>query len=105
MKNFRLAPKNGWSDYPQNKEIVESIYSSFMPLVNEASWNYMNFTSESGMFEDDAENSVHLEFLEDGENLASLCISIKIPTSENAGFLEKTMNELESKYSLIRDES
>lgn len=105
MNNYQLTPKSNWVKFSKNIEVVESIYSLFMPLVNDGSWNYMNFTSESAIFEDEAGNWVALGLLEQDEEseierLDSLNVSIKVNESENKGFLETTMLDLAIKYGL-----
>lgn len=103
MNNYQLTPNTTWEQFSKNTEVVESIYSLFMPLVNDGSWNYMNFTSESAIFEDEGGNWVSLGLLVQAEEsqiekLDSLNVSIK--ESENKGFLETTMLDLAVKYEL-----
>jgi hypothetical protein len=105
MNNYQLTPKDGWEEFPKNVEVVESIYSLFIPLVNDGNWHYLNFTSDSGIFEDPAGNSVSLEFAKQSERteiekLESLNISIKDNDSSNKGFLETTMLDLAAEYGL-----
>ena len=101
MRIYKLTPINGWKGFPKNKEVGDILYSTFMPIVNEGAWSYMNYTTGTGMFEDDRGNSVFIEFQEGGEELQSLCVSIKISDSGEIGMIESTMIDLETKYSLV----
>jgi len=102
MRVYKLAPSNAWKDFPKNKEIGNIIYRSFMPYVNEGVWNYMNFTTNTAMFEDDLGNTLSLEFNDKGEEILSLSISISKTKNEDVSLLESTMNKLESDYNLVR---
>ena len=102
MRNYQLTPKAGWNSFNENRKVVDLIYSTFMPLVNEGAWNYMNFTSGTGTFEDENGNSVFLEFDESGEEIGSLSISIEPSEDRNLSMLEETINNLESKYDLMK---
>ena len=105
MNNYQLIPKDGWLKFSKNIEVTSYLYTLFMPLVNEGNWNYMNFTSDSGIFEDEVGNFVTLLYLEQDEEteierLESLNVSIKVTDCKSIGFLESTMVGLAAKYGL-----
>jgi hypothetical protein len=102
MRNYQLTPKTCWSSFTENPEVGDYIYSTLMPLVNEGSWNYMNYTSDTGIFEDEIGNSIFLEFDESGEEIRGLRISIKQIEGNKLSMLEKTIISLESKYNLMK---
>jgi len=102
MNKYQLAPESGWQSFSENNHLGEHIYSVFIPLVNDGSWHYMNFTVGTGIFEDEMGNTVYFEFVDDSEDIKTLSVSIKKSGLTTIGFLERTMLDIESKYALIR---
>lgn len=104
MNNYRLTPAQGWKNFSKHVELVEKIYSIFIPLVNKNDWHYLNFASDTGSFEDNTGNSVFIEFSEQTndeiEEILDLTVSIKPNNVQSVGLLESTMLDIVNKYQL-----
>ena len=104
MKNYQLIPTVGWEVFARNKELSECIYEKFMPLVNDNEWNYTNFTSDTGSFEDELGNCLVIEFENDFEKSedAILGLNINIVSANKVAqcFLERTMINIANEFEL-----
>lgn len=103
MGNRILSPFNGWKHDELNLAVSEAIYSAFSPLVNKKQMHYMNFTSASGIFEDEEGFSVNLEFnVSEGEEVEIEylnLLSYSFP-DDKSSFMLETMLQIEQEFNL-----
>ncbi|GAB5524155.1 MAG: hypothetical protein Roseis2KO_20270 [Roseivirga sp.] len=52
----QFIPENGWIAFNHHHELIDLIFNSFIPLVNESSWHYLNLVAGTSSFEDDKGN-------------------------------------------------
>ena len=77
--SFELTPKSGWANYEKHRELVDFLFSEYNSSLHTIGWKYMNFTSDSSLFEDPNGNTICLIF----SNPDSLIISsIQISSSQ-----------------------
>ncbi|WP_395343797.1 hypothetical protein PN836_004210 [Ningiella sp. W23] len=110
MTNYYISPKKGWLPDQANNDLVEYLYAKLMPFVNSGNWNYYNFVSNQGWFEQEGCGSLFVEFMsldnEEGEIgfIKSLTFKLTNPNS----IIHEEMVQISNKYWLnwsIADDS
>ena len=101
MTHFHLLPKKGWENYSMHKELTKFIYSTFGQFLRERDWNYMNLTSDTGIFEDEEGNYLYIEFethkKKHTETITKLIVSIEVPND----FFNEKIALLQEKFELV----
>lgn len=104
-----FTPTKGWHKYNDHIKLIDFIYETLIPLVNKQEWSYMNFTSGSGIFEDQYGNVLILEFqkskVDFSDQISSIIFShlnLEMSTSET---MIHILELLQSKYGLVKSVS
>ncbi len=71
---FELKPEKGWEFFTRHKDLTDLVFGTFIPLVNQQDWSYMNPVKNTSMFEDTYGNLLTLIYI-DQERLAEIHFS------------------------------
>lgn len=96
---YELAPSTDWLDFDKNEQVTKLLFDSLMPSVKKGLLSYLNFTSETGMFEEDSGNSLCVTFVVSKKVEKIQSIDICLNTE---GIISQTAHELESTFGLFR---
>ncbi len=96
---YELAPRIDWLGFEKNEQVTKLLFDSLVPSVNKGLLSYVNFTFNTGMFEDDSGNSIYVTFVvfQKVEKIQSIDICLN-----TEGIISQTAYELESTFGLFR---
>lgn len=91
VESYYLKPSQGWENYTRHSELVDHIYETYIPLVNQGKWHYLNFAPDLGIFEDSNGNYLYIDYRELDNSEESLVIEMMVEykSKENEGFLNR----------------
>lgn len=98
---FELTPDNGWEVFCKHKELIDLIFQSFIPLVNQKNWHYMNLVRNSSMFEDTNGNLLTLLYTDDNTGkIAKIHFSKPKPGTTISKEMSQMLTLLSENYGL-----
>lgn len=96
---FELKPEKGWEFFSRHKELTDLVFGTFVPLVNQQDWSYMNLVKNTSMFEDTYGNLLTLIYI-DQERLAEIHFSKPKPGTSVSKEMSKVLTLLSDDYGL-----
>ena len=102
MVHYNISPMKGWVSDGKNIEIAEHLYNTLMPLVNSDDWNYYNFMSGQGWFEQENCGSLFVDFIKSDDEDAEIEFikSLQLSLIKSNSDIHKKVLQISKEYEL-----